>query len=122
MGHLFIFATLLFTVYGQIALKWRINTMPKLIGGEDFKAIILHYVYLLLDPIIISAFASAFLASLFWMAAMAKFELSYAYPFMSLAPAIVFLLGIWLFQEEFTWGKVIGIGLIILGLLVMVKF
>lgn len=122
MAHLYILGTLFFTIYGQLALKWRINELPKLVEGADLKSTALHYFYLLLDPIIISAFGSAFVASIFWMAAMSKFELSYAYPFMSLAPAIVFLLGIWLFQEEFTWGKVIGIGLIIVGLLVMVKF
>jgi len=37
----------------------------------------------LFDPLIFSGFASAFIASFFWMAAMTKFELSYAYPFMS---------------------------------------
>jgi drug/metabolite transporter (DMT)-like permease len=103
-------------------MKWRINAMPKLEGGENIKSVIFHYVHLLLDPIIISAFGSAFLASLFWMAAMAKFELSYAYPFMSLAPAIVFILGVWLFSETFSWGKILGLCLIILGLLIMVKF
>ena len=58
---------------------------------------------------------------MFWMAAMSKFEITQAYPFMSLAPAIVFLLGIWLLGETFTWGKVIGLVLIIIGVIITVK-
>jgi len=56
------------------------------------------------------------------MAAMTKFQITEAYPFMSLAPAIVFILGIWLLGETFTLGKVIGLVLIILGLIVTVKY
>jgi undecaprenyl phosphate-alpha-L-ara4N flippase subunit ArnF len=41
---------------------------------------------------------------------------------MSLAPAIVFLLGVWLLGETFTIGKVIGLVLIIIGLIVTVKY
>ena len=77
---------------------------------------------LIFDPYIFSGFVSAFVASLFWMAAMTKFEITQAYPFMSLAPAIVFLLGVWLLNETFTVGKVIGLVLIITGTIVTVKF
>jgi undecaprenyl phosphate-alpha-L-ara4N flippase subunit ArnF len=56
------------------------------------------------------------------MAAMTKFQITEAYPFMSLAPAIVFLLGVWLLNETFTIGKVIGLILIILGTIVTVKY
>jgi len=53
---------------------------------------------------------------------MTKFQITEAYPFMSLAPAIVFLLGIWLLGETFTIGKVVGLILIIVGLIVTVKY
>jgi undecaprenyl phosphate-alpha-L-ara4N flippase subunit ArnF len=85
---------------------------------EKFTALI----KLIFDPYIFSGFASAFVASLFWMAAMTKFQITEAYPFMSLAPAIVFLLGVWLLNETFTWGKVIGLILIIIGIVVTVKW
>jgi undecaprenyl phosphate-alpha-L-ara4N flippase subunit ArnF len=56
------------------------------------------------------------------MAAMTKFEITQAYPFMSLAPAVVFVIGIVFLEEAFTVGKVLGLVLIILGTIVTVKF
>ena len=52
---------------------------------------------------------------------MTKFEITKAYPFMSLAPGIVFLIGILFLNEQFTWGKVIGLGMIIAGTVATVK-
>lgn len=117
MGYVYIFGTIFFTVYGQIILKWRIakyGALPD--GGIVDKFVFL--VKLLLDPFIVSGFASAFVASLFWMAAMTKFDISYAYPFMSLSFVLVFCLSIFLFQEPVTVYKVVGLGLIVLGIVV----
>ena len=41
---------------------------------------------------------------------MTKFEISYAYPFMSLSFVLVFGLSIFLFQESVTFAKVAGLG------------
>ncbi|UTY60753.1 EamA family transporter [Massilia sp. erpn] len=70
---------------------------------------------LLLNPWIISAFAAAFLASVTWMGAMTKFQLSHAYPFMSLNFVIVLLLSAWLFHEPLSMTRIIGVSLICLG-------
>lgn len=122
MRYLYIFATLFFTVYGQLILKLRIGKLAFALpdGGiwDKFMALI----RLIFDPFIFSGFISAFIASMFWMAAMTKFEITQAYPFMSLAPAIVFILGVWLLNETFTYGKVIGLVLIILGTIITVKY
>ncbi|GAB1414640.1 EamA family transporter [Paludibacter sp.] len=122
MRYLYIFATLFFTVYGQLILKWRINVLQFSLSQDGIFSKFVALIKLIFDPFIFSGFLSAFVASLFWMAAMSKFEITQAYPFMSLAPAIVFLLGIWLLNENFTWGKVIGLALIIIGTIVTVKF
>jgi drug/metabolite transporter (DMT)-like permease len=76
---------------------------------------------IIFDPFIFSGFSSAFIASLFWMAAMTKFEITKAYPFMSLAPALVLLFAVILLGEEFTFGKLIGLFLIIIGVVITVK-
>lgn len=119
-GYFYIFGTLFFTIYGQIVLKWRLNSFGDL--PEALSAKITFLLSAFLDFYIISGFVSAFIASVFWMAAMTQFEISKAYPFMSLAPAIVFIIGIVLLGETFTWGKVIGLALIIFGTFVTVKF
>lgn len=113
MGYLYIAGTILFTVYGQLILKWRIAQYGAL--PADGFAKLLFLIRLLLDPLILSGFVSAFIASLFWMAAMTKFALSYAYPFMSLSFVLVFLFSILLLREPLTWAKVAGLALIVAG-------
>ena len=121
MRYLYIAGTILFTVYGQIILKWRINYLGwSMTDGNLFEKIIC-YLKLLFDPFILSGFIAAFLASISWTLAMTKFELTSAYPFMSLSPAIVFILGIFFLNEAFTIGKLIGLVLIILGIIATVK-
>jgi drug/metabolite transporter (DMT)-like permease len=122
MRYFYIFATLLFTVYGQLSFKWRISNLGFVLPESGIIPKATALVLLIFDPIVFSGFFAAFLASLFWMAAMTKFELTEAYPFMSLAPAIVFLLGVWLLGETFTIGKVIGLFLIIIGTIVTVRY
>ena len=116
MGYFYIFGTIFFTVYGQIILKWRINGIGSL--PENFTDKIFFLIKLLFDPWIFSGFVAAFIASLFWMAAMTKFDISYAYPFMSSAFVLVFLLSVILFHEPITWQKIIGLLLIIAGIII----
>lgn len=119
IDYIYIFGTIFFTVYGQLILKWRISESGSLPAGffEKLKFLIL----LLADPLIFSGFAAAFLASLAWMAAMTKFELSHAYPFMSLNFIIVLLLSGWFLSEPVTFPKVLGVCLIVLGTVVAAR-
>lgn len=122
MGYLYILLTVLFTVYGQIILKWRIvdlNWSLKTDGGV--LQLVISYLKLLFDPLIFSGFVSAFIASVFWILVMTKFEITYAYPFMSLSPAFVFLIGIFVLGEVFTIGKLVGLLIIMIGIIVTVK-
>ena len=114
--YLYILATITFTVYGQLILKWRIATMGPLPTNVVGKVSFL--ISLLFDPLIASGFVAALVASFAWMAAMTKFELSHAYPFMSMNFVFVLLLSGWLLNEPITFQKVIGVALIVLGTVV----
>ena len=116
MGYFYIFGTILFTVYGQLAIKWQISKYGSL--PEGFADKILFLFKVLFDPIIFSGFISAFIASFFWMATLTKFELSYAYPFMSGAFVLVFILSVLLFHETVTLQKVLGLLLIVAGIII----
>ena len=117
--YFYIAATIGLTVYGQLILKWRISQFgaPPADFLEKFKFSIL----LLLDPAILSGFVAAFLAMLAWMVAMTKFELSHAYPFMSLNFVVVLLLSGWLLNEPVTLQRALGVGLIVLGTVVAAR-
>jgi len=122
MGYLYVIFTILFTVYGQVILKWRISDLNwslDMTGGIG--KMIVSYMKFLFDPLIFSGFISAFIASVFWMLAMTKFELTYAYPFMALSPALVFIIGIFVLGETFTIGKVLGLLVIMIGIIITLK-
>jgi len=116
MAHLYIFGTILFTVYGQLIIKWRIPFHGALPGELTEKIVFL--LKLFFDPFILSGFVAAFVASLCWMAAMTAFDLSYAYPFMGLNFVLVFLASAILLHEQVTLYKVVGLALIVLGIVI----
>ena len=116
MGFHYIFGCVLFTVYGQLILKWRIGKFGAV--PDDMEGKLRFVVQVLLDPLILSGLAAAFLASIFWMAAMTKFDLSYAYPFMSLSFVLVLFLSVLLFQESVDVYKISGMVLIVAGIFV----
>jgi multidrug transporter EmrE-like cation transporter len=116
MSYFYIFMTIALTVYGQIAIKWQVMKVGAL--PEPLSEKMVFIFHLLLNPWIISALLAAFLASVFWMAAMTKLQLSHAYPFMGLTFVIVLLASGWFFQEPITLLKVMGVLLIFLGLVV----
>ncbi len=103
-------------MYGQIAIKWQVLKAGALPEALPDKAAFLFN--LLLNPWIISAFAAALLASVFWMAAMTKLQLSHAYPFMSLAFVLILMASGLFFHEPITPLKIAGIMLIVLGIIV----
>lgn len=116
IDYAFIVATVAFSVFGQLILKWRMDQLGPLPSG--FGGGLRHLLVLLVDPAVASSFIAAFIASLAWMAALTRFELSYAYPFTSLNFVLVLLLGTWLLGEGLSLHKVVGVGLIVLGTLV----
>lgn len=116
MGYIYILGTIVFTVYGQLMLKWRISKFGSL--PESFVEKIIFLFKLLLDPLIFSGFVAAFVASIFWMAAMTKFNISFAYPFMSLSYVLVFIFSVSLFKEPITAYKVVGLAFVVVGIII----
>lgn len=109
----YVLLTIVFTVYGQMIVKWRIGQFGSL--PEPLAERLGFLVKLVFDPLIFSGFAAAFLASLAWMAALTRLDLSVAYPFMSLNFVVVLLLSAWLLGEPVTMAKGIGVALIVMG-------
>ena len=116
VNYLYIVGTILFTVYGQLVLKWQVSRAGDLPTAALQKCLFLSR--LLCNPWIISGLAGAFVASLCWMAAMAKFQLSHAYPFTSLGFVLVVVMSAVLFGEAITVSKAVGVALITAGVIV----
>ena len=117
MGYFCIFLTIVFTVYGQLIIKQQVNAVGGFpAGGPELIAFLLKF---MVRPWVVSGFVAAILASVSWIAALSRFELSYAYPFMSLNFVVVVALSFWLFQEDLNSFKLIGLALICVGVLIV---
>jgi multidrug transporter EmrE-like cation transporter len=116
VGYLWIAATIAFTVYGQLAFKWRVDEAAEIPRGLGAK--VEYGLRFALDPWMISVALAVVAASVTWWLTLRTFELSFAYPFMSLSFAGVLLLSSLLFGERLSATKVLGVVLIAAGLAV----
>jgi len=66
----------------------------------------------------ICLFASGFF---FWMYALARIDLSLAYPTVSSSYVIIALASTYMFNEQISLGRWLGIGIIIVGIIVMYR-
>ncbi len=108
--------TVALTVFGQLAFKWRIDeagSFPSDTGDR-----VRFLAELAGDPWVIAVFASALIASITYGIALSRLELSVAYPVMSLSFVFVLLFSVLLFSESLTVGKVVGVALICVGVIV----
>lgn len=112
-----VLATVLLTVYGQLVIKWQVAAFKP--TSHNWLSGLPRVIQLLFQPWIASAFVAAFGASLCWMLAVSKLELSKAYPFMALNFLIVCLLAVPLFGEPFSTTKAIGLFAVVAGLVIM---
>jgi len=114
---LMVLGTILLTTYGQLVLKWQVAIRaPAPFARLDAWPPVL---LLLLRPWVISALLAAFGASICWMLAISRLELSRAYPFMALNFLLVCLLAAPLFGEVLTTPKLLGLGFVIVGLIIL---
>jgi len=116
MAWMYVAATIVLTVYGQLVIKWQVSRRGHLPTDLHGKAAFLFS--LLLDPWVLSALLGAFVAALSWMMAISRLELSRAYPFVGLSFALVLSLSAVFFGESLTLAKIAGVTLVVAGIAV----
>ena len=116
-SYAYILGTVLLMTYAQLAVKLQLNKMGELPEGGWQK--IVHLVGQVRSIWVLTAVAAIGLGALLWMAALTRFELSYAYPFMSLSFVLVSLLSIPVLDEPFSWVRLGGIALIAMGIAIV---
>lgn len=118
MNYFYLLGTIIFSVAGQLVLKWRIakyGVMP-----EQLSQKIIFLFRMLLDPFVILAFGFAFIASMLWIATMTKFEVSFAYPIIIASLLLITTVGGFLvLQEQVTMAKIVGPLLILVGVAIL---
>jgi multidrug transporter EmrE-like cation transporter len=54
-----------------------------------------------------------------WLLVLARVEVSYAYPFLSVGYVLVTVMGYYVFQENLSWMRAIGIVVIVVGVILL---
>ncbi|MGR6832885.1 hypothetical protein [Aliivibrio wodanis] len=118
-NYIYIIATIIFTVYSQIIIKWKSELLINLPDNYFDKALSIFFV--LINPWIISSIIATLLAGVSWMLVMSKFEISFAYPFISINFLLMLIVGVFIFGEPLTVSKVIGSVIVMFGLIVLAR-
>ena len=113
LPYLFVFAVLVFTVYGQLMMKAR--AIAHAVPGNEGASKLQYLISMLTDVGVISCFAAAVLAAVCWMLAIEKLPVGYAYPFMALSFVLVPIGSLVLFGEKIPPVQLFAIGLIVVG-------
>src|SRR5512137_867524 len=72
-----------------------------------------------LNSYILSGLASYVISVAIWLLVLARVEVSYAYPFLSVGYVVVTVMGYFIFQESLSWIRVVGTSIIIVGVIVL---
>lgn len=109
-----IFICVLGISIGQILFKLASPYFPSVLSWSSlFSFLFNKYLF---SALIIYGFAT-----ILWVYALRLVPLSIAYPFMALAFIIVPVLGMIFLNEPFHWRMLMGAGLIIIGLIIIVR-
>lgn len=100
----------------QVALKAGM-TAPAVKAVMENESLLRIATGLSSSPLIVFGLLSYGLSAIVWLLVLSRVPLSTAYPFIALGIAITTLGGRFLFQEPLTATKLIGIGLVLIGIL-----
>ena len=116
LGPALIATTIILTVYGQLIVKWQVGIAGAFPASPGERVQFLAR--LVANPWIGSVFAAAVVAALSWMAAMTRYDLSVAYPFVALSFVLVLVGSAVFFDESLNLAKITGIAFILVGLVI----
>ncbi|MFK7694593.1 SMR family transporter [Paenibacillus sp. HJGM_3] len=115
MKFLWLFASVLLGVVGQLLMKWGlVEPKPLWTEGPSFARSLSSW------PVLAGLTAYA-CSSLFWLLALKQMPISVAYPMVSLGYVGVALAGYYLFREPLSAVHWLGIGVIMLGVVIVAR-
>lgn len=102
-------------VGAQVALKFAAGGQPLSVAEP---ALLLRT---LLSPLAILAMALYAASVVNWIVVLSRMDLGLAYPLMALSYILTFALGIWCFHEPWSWTRLAGVLVIILGIALLTR-
>ena len=104
----------------QAAFKVGVSspTAQQAMSSGDWKVVVLA---LGLSPAIITGFALYGIGTVLWLSALAKTQLSQAYPFVSLGFLLTAAIGFYWFNDAMSWSRASGNALVIAGVCLVAR-
>lgn len=110
--YVYIGLTLALTVYGQLIIKSRsLGFAPLAAGGDKVRYLVAMYT----DLLVLSGLAAVLVAGLFWLLAIEKTDIGFAYPFMAFSFVLVPTAAAFLFKEPISILQTVGLAMIVIG-------
>lgn len=117
---MFVLPIALLVAYSQIVIKWRMLSAEAAgIPNLHLAARVLKY---LSDPVIVSAYVAALLASFVWLYVITKLPLVVAFPVYIGVTFVLVVIGGWFFlSESITAMRLVSVFLILSGIIIGVR-
>lgn len=111
----YILISVVTSTVGQLLLKQGMNVMGAITLSAN--QILSTTWKMVTNPYVFIGLAIYLAGTVFWMAALSRVDLSYAYPFASLSYVVMLVASWMMFDEKITLGRVIGTVVIGIGVL-----
>ena len=119
LDHLYLFSAIALAIYSQCIIRWRLGMSSD--APDGFVPKMGFVIQFLVEPWVLTSIAATFFAGVFWIVALTKFELNYAYPWMAMIFIAMTFLGAALFGESININKLLGTVLVTLGLVLVAR-
>ncbi|MGQ9920715.1 MAG: EamA family transporter [Desulfobacca sp.] len=108
---------ILFNVFGQLLLKTGMNKLGNF--QLSLHALVPVFIRAFLNPYIILGLGCYVTGFLIWLIVLAKAEVSYAYPLISVGYVLTAVMGWWFLGENVTWVRISGILITCVGVFII---
>ena len=112
ISFLLILTPIFLVTIGQLSLKAAVNTNALPFAWESFFTVLTH-------PELLLSILALIIGGFFWVAAMARFELSFIYPFMSINYLTIMLGSQYILNEQVSLSRYIAVIFIVIGLIII---
>ncbi len=113
LAVIYILISVLGSAIGQLLLKKGMNTIGVLTLSIDGFGNMLWRIAT--NPFVVVGLFIYVISVVFWLVALSRVDLSYAYPFASLSYVIMLIASWWLFNEQISFVRIIGTFVIGIG-------
>lgn len=108
---------IIFNVIGQLFLKHGMNKIGNFRISLD--TLLPVFIKAFLNPFVLLGLGCYVTGFLIWLIVLAKAEISYAYPLISLGYVLTAIMGWWLLGENVTWMRMGGIIVTCIGVFII---